>query len=241
VVQLSFLHLEQNVLEPHFDNFIASSSNQEAFHFISSWPHWHGMGCVLYGPKGSGKSHLLEVWQKKTNALQLQCGDISAKDPHELLKGANLVFIDDFDPIALCATGQRHLFHIYNILAERRGHILITSKTPPSSWDIPLPDLLSRMRSLTSIALTDPDDDLRRFMFATLFHERQIRIPTKIIDFLLTSTEKSLHSIQTTVQMIDEYALLLKRNVTLQLVKEALKFGPSWNLKKQAPFIRPAE
>ena len=42
-------------------DFYVSSSNQQAYDFINSWPKWIKRIVNIYGPTGSGKTHLSSI------------------------------------------------------------------------------------------------------------------------------------------------------------------------------------
>ena len=42
-------------------------SNQEAYDFINSWPRWIKRIVNIFGPSGSGKSHLASILKNKTS------------------------------------------------------------------------------------------------------------------------------------------------------------------------------
>ena len=47
------------------EDFYVSSSNQEAYDFVNSWPKWFKRIVNIYGPTGSGKTHLATIFKKK--------------------------------------------------------------------------------------------------------------------------------------------------------------------------------
>ena len=47
------------------EDFYVSPSNVEAFNFIESWPRWSKRTLNIFGPTGSGKSHLVSIFEKK--------------------------------------------------------------------------------------------------------------------------------------------------------------------------------
>ena len=55
---------------------------------------------------------------------------------------------------------ERALFHLYNLMRERRGHLLLVAELPPAHWRIALPDLASRLRAAPAVAVAPPDDEL---------------------------------------------------------------------------------
>jgi len=54
------------------EDFYVSPSNQEAYDFINSWPKWIKRIINIFGPSGSGKSHLTSILKSKTSYLQIE-------------------------------------------------------------------------------------------------------------------------------------------------------------------------
>ena len=52
------------------DDFYVSSSNKEAYDFIVSWPKWIRRTANIFGPPGSGKTHLSSIFKKKTSTFR---------------------------------------------------------------------------------------------------------------------------------------------------------------------------
>ena len=65
-----FLNLKNKSIH-NIDDFLISKCNQKAFNLINNWPNWEYRKIIIIGEKGSGKSHLGSLWQKKTNASVL--------------------------------------------------------------------------------------------------------------------------------------------------------------------------
>ena len=53
------------------EDFYVSPSNQEAYDFINSWPKWIKRTVNVFGPSGSGKSHLASILKSKSLSLLL--------------------------------------------------------------------------------------------------------------------------------------------------------------------------
>ena len=47
------------------EDFYVSSSNQKAYEFINAWPKWIKRIVNIFGPTGSGKTHLASILKKK--------------------------------------------------------------------------------------------------------------------------------------------------------------------------------
>ena len=51
------------------EDFFVSPSNKEAYDFIISWPKWIKRIVNIYGPPGSGKTHITSILKSKTSVL----------------------------------------------------------------------------------------------------------------------------------------------------------------------------
>ena len=50
------------------EDFIASGNNAAAVELIDRWPDWPSHVIVVAGPEGAGKSHLANVWRRRSDA-----------------------------------------------------------------------------------------------------------------------------------------------------------------------------
>ena len=46
-------------------DFYVSKNNFSVYKLIESWPNWPGKWVNIFGPKGSGKTHLANILKKK--------------------------------------------------------------------------------------------------------------------------------------------------------------------------------
>jgi len=61
------------------EDFYVSPSNQEAYDFINSWPKWIKRIVNIFGPPGSGKTHLASILKSKTSTLEIQSDALNDK------------------------------------------------------------------------------------------------------------------------------------------------------------------
>ena len=54
------------------DDFYVSPSNQDAFDFVNSWPKWVRRIVNIFGPHGSGKTHLASILKNKLQHLKFK-------------------------------------------------------------------------------------------------------------------------------------------------------------------------
>jgi chromosomal replication initiation ATPase DnaA len=141
-----------------------------------------------------------------------------ANVPGELATGA--LVVDDLDPASF---DERALFHLLNLAREDGASILLTGRVPPSSFDITLHDLRSRLRAVPVIPLTPPDDQLFRALIVKFCADRQMTVDESIVSYLATRIERSFAAARRTVELLDEEALRQRRPVTRALAAEVLK------------------
>lgn len=201
------------------DNFLEGSANAQALALVDRWPDWPNRVMMLVGPEGSGKSHLASIWASEAGARSVMAHALTpANVPGELATGA--LVVDDLDPASF---DERALFHLLNLAREDGVSILLTGRVPPSSFDITLHDLRSRLRAVPVIPLTPPDDQLFRALIVKFCADRQMTVDESIVSYLATRIERSFAAARRTVELLDEEALRQRRPVTRALAAEILK------------------
>lgn len=200
------------------DDLIVTSSNLDAASLVDRWPDWNGPFAVLVGPKGCGKTHLAEIWANRAQAYRLNLGAMSSADLDAAQAGKPIV-IDGLTPEVLDET---HLFHLMNSVRNAQSHMLLTSDTPIELWPIKTADLMSRIKSATTVTIAPPDDALLAGVISKLFSDRQVDVQVSVIQYIVQRTERSLDVANQLVQRLDKMALANKTSVTKPLVKQLL-------------------
>lgn len=200
------------------EDFLVAPGNAEAVAWIDRWPDWPAPMLVLHGPAGCGKTHLAHVLMARAGAI-IASGP--ALDPPALLR-APAVIVDDAERVAAAAGGEAALFHLFNAAKEADRKVLLTARTAPARWDLCLPDLRSRLQSVPTAEIGPPDDAVIAAVLVKLFADRQVRVGTEVIAYLLRHMERSHAAAVRTVEAADTASLAEKRPVTIPLVKRLL-------------------
>ena len=181
------------------EDFYVSPSNQEAYDFINSWPRWIKRTVNIFGPSGSGKSHLASILKNKTSCLQVNSNELNEKISEDLL------------------------FALWNIALQDNKYLMITSKKSIVSYKFKLKDLSSRVKSSLIIGIKLPSDDLISVILAKNFSDKQIKVEKKHIDYIIKRIDRSYEKISQFILILDKYSLKKGSPFSLKLIKEVLK------------------
>lgn len=200
-------------------DFLPSPCNRTALDAVLRWPIWPGPACLIVGPPGSGKTHLLSIWAQRSGAVVLQGRELwGPADPVQRLGASVACAVDEAEELA----DEALLFHLYNRVAERHGSLLLSASSPVSSWRLALPDLRSRLLTAWTVAIEPPDDGLLAALLVKQFADRQLRVDTGVVAFLVNRIERSFAAVRSVVQALDRASLRARRPVTMPLARLVL-------------------
>ncbi|MDE0943927.1 MAG: DnaA/Hda family protein [Alphaproteobacteria bacterium] len=207
-------------------DFLVTESNADAVAWLDRWPDWPGPAICLYGPENCGKSHLAHLWRERAQgrigARLIQPADLTGDTVPELA-GQGAIAIDYADcDMAAGIVSWEPLLHLYNLLAEQGGHLLIAARLPPKQWSIGLPDLRSRLLAAASVGILPPDDPLLMAVMAKMFADRQVRVNQDVLTYLAARIERSFLAAEQAVVQLDKASLSGNRAITVPLARAAL-------------------
>ena len=200
------------------EDFYVSPSNQEAYDFINSWPKWIKRIINIFGPSGSGKSHLASILKNKTSCLSINSNDLDEKTFLKF-KTKEALIIENLDE----KISEKLLFSLWNHALQDNKYLLITSKKPISLYKFKLKDLKSRVSRSLFIGMKLPDDDLISVIIAKNFSDKQIKVEKKHIDYIVKRIDRSYEKISQFILTLDKYSLKKGSPFSLKLIKEVLK------------------
>lgn len=208
----------------HFDGFVAGTNGAalaQLRDLARSLAQEQARGTppiYLWGPPGSGKTHLLRAL-----AAEVQAGghrvawfDAAAAPPWPLDEAWSVVVLDDCD--AYAAEQQQAAFALFIDAGTLGLPIVAAGAVPPVDLGV-RDDLRTRLgwghvHALQALTESDTRAALRREA-----DRRGIFLSDEVMDYLLTRFSRDLAHLLALLDRLDEFALSQHRAVTVPLLK----------------------
>jgi len=199
-------------------DFFVSSNNFSAFKLVDSWPNWPGKWLNIFGFKGSGKTHLANILEKKIDKVKL----VDAKDINnetiQDLNNLDCLIIDSFKN----NIDEKLFYSILNQSKQLENFIVINSTLQLNKFEINLNDLKSRFNSFIFIGIDLPTDDLLQVIISKSFSDKQIYLNPKVSEYIIKNVDRSYEKMIKFVKDIDELSLSSGKSININLIKKLL-------------------
>jgi chromosomal replication initiation ATPase DnaA len=192
-------------------------NNYEAYKLIKEWPNWSFKGINIYGPKKSGKSYLTKIFSDKVKSKIFDNKNINKKNLN-LILSQNVLIIEDIDFLR----DEVFFQTVLNDFISKNKFIYLTSYKLSWSISFKLKDLVSRLSSLVTVAITNPSDQLLSQILTKMLSDKQIYITKKEVDFVLKNIERSYEAASKFVKNLDELSLLYKKKISIKIINQAI-------------------
>jgi len=200
------------------EDFYVSPSNIKAYDFINSWPKWIKRIVNIFGPPGSGKTHIASILKSKTSVLEIDSGTLDDKVFFKFKTKEVLIIKNLNEDIS-----ENLLYSLWNTALQDNKYFLITSNKPINSYKFKLKDLISRINSCPCIGIELPSDDLISVILAKNLSDKQIKVEKSHIDYIVKRIDRSYEKIAQFILTLDKYSLKKGSPFSLKLIKEVLK------------------
>ena len=200
------------------EDYYVSSNNFSAYKLIEGWPNWPDRWVNIFGPSGSGKSHLSKILEKKIGDVKF----LNAKDvTNDLLPDLEIlkcVIIDNYNQNI-----DENLFYtILNHSKQLNTFIVINSLIPIKDMKLNLVDLKSRVGSFIDIGIELPTDELLRVIISKSFSDKQIIVSPKVSEYIIKNIDRSYEKITKFIKKIDDLSLSSGKSININLIKKVL-------------------
>jgi len=169
----------------------------------------------LWGPGGSGKTHLLRGFAAAAGAVYVAAASADWTQAEGLAAAA----VDDV--ARLGSAGQVALFDLCNSLRAVGGALAASGEAPPAQLALRA-DLRSRLASGIVLQLHPLSDEEKATALRRHAAGRGIALEDEAVRYLLTHFDRDMGTQIAALDALDRYSLERKRPITLPLLKEAL-------------------
>jgi len=173
----------------------------------------------VWGPSGSGKSHLLTA----SAALAASAGHAIG----QLGRGGEtpdcgLLLVDDVE--SLDERQQIGLFNAFNHRQASGQTLLVAGSRAPRDLSL-REDLRTRIGQALVFEIRPPNEAQRRRIIELLAERRGLRMSAEVLNFVLRHGSRDLPSLLSVFEALDQASLEHKRPITLPLLRSLLQTG----------------
>ncbi len=204
------------------EDYLGAPGNAAALSLIDAFPQWPSRVVCLVGPEGAGKSHLATIFAEEARAHVIAARDLARAHVPTALETGALVLED----LEAGAFDEAALFHLLNLAREQHAFVLMTARTPPSSFALATADLVSRLRAIPVFTIASADDALLGAVLVKLFADRQLAVDSATVNYILPRMQRSVAGARRIVEALDAMALARKRPVTRALAALLMREQP---------------
>jgi DnaA family protein len=179
----------------------------------------------LHGPRGSGRSHLLQaICAAAPGAGYFPLAQLAVHGVAvmEGLAALPLVAVDDLDLIAGDATWERALFRLYNECMAGGARLVVSAAVTAVSLPVGLPDLASRLSAMPHYALRPLDELRQREALRLHAAQRGIEVPEEALLYLQRRFARDMSSLHALLDQLDVASLEEQRRLTLPFIRKVL-------------------
>ena len=199
------------------EDFYVSTNNFNAYKLIESWPKWSSRYVNIFGPSGCGKTHLANIFKKKIKSLYIKASEVRDSSL-PLIKLSECLIVDDYkDNIE-----EKLFYSVLNQIHQSNQYIIINSLVPIKSSKVELNDLKSRFDNFIDIGIDLPTDDLIRVVLTKNFSDKQVKIESKLLEYILKNIHRSYADIFDLINKLDALSLSSGKSININLIKKVL-------------------
>ena len=199
-------------------DYYVSSNNFSAYKLIESWPKWPDKWVNIYGPKGSGKTHLANILKKKIDLIKILDAKNIDDEAVSRFKKLDCLIIENYEQ----NIDEKLFYSVLNHLKQINAYVVINSYYSMKNMEFEIRDLKSRTKNFVSLGIELPTDDLLRVIISKYFSDKQIYLSPKVAEFIIKNIERSYEKVFKFIKEIDDLSLSSGKSININLIKKVL-------------------
>lgn len=232
-----------------FENFVTGDSNKIAYAFVNA----ASKACIegsyiesnpvfIFGNAGLGKTHLMQAaghrvlkeTENRKNILYVTSEQFTTEltnalkenEPQkfrEKYRMVDILMIDDIQFIRTMPGIQQEFFHTFNELYQNNKIIIISSDRPPRELHGIDQRLITRFESGVMKEIESPDYETRIAILKKKAEQLNIDMSEDIYHYIASIITTNNRELEGAMKMVVSLHRLMKRDIDINLAKEALK------------------
>ena len=230
--------------EKTFQSFIESESNKLARMAglsIAEHPEESTFNPLyVYGPSGSGKSHLInaigmrykennpqkQVLYVTARQFQMEFTDSvrqnTAKDFINCYQFIDMLIVDDIQEWMNAPKTLEAFFQVFNNLLRNGKQIVFACDRPPVELQGMEERLLKRFACGLVVELEKPDMQLCIDILNAKCHKSCMKIPSEVIEFIANTVNNSVYDLEGVMNSLKVYSTVNKSNIDMDIAKRVI-------------------
>lgn len=210
-----------------FDNFLGLPRVQALVSALHAQLTPAGESVIyLYGPAGTGKSHLLQASCHVAAAtLYLPLSELRQYCAREVLHGVeqlDRVCIDDIHAVLGDADWELALFNLFNSARQQGCRLVFAGDAAPRALAVQLADLRSRLSWGIVYQLAQADDADKAAVLQFRAARRGLSLTPGVASYIVNRAPRGMAQLLEVLDLLDQASLDQQRALSIPFVKAAL-------------------
>ncbi len=227
-----------------FDEFVECDGNRLARNAALAIAHRPGSTSFnplfIYGNVGLGKTHLAQaichqamrvhpdlrvVYVSSDNFTNQFIAAIRNNRSHDFAnfyRGLNVLVVDDIQFLSGKERTQEEFFHLFNVLHQSGGQIVLCADRPPRDIQGIHARLVSRFQWGLTADISAPDFETRAAILLQKSRRYNLDLPTEVIDTIARSVSTNIRDLEGILTKLLAHSLLHQTEIDERLVCEVL-------------------
>jgi DnaA family protein len=181
----------------------------------------------LYGPSGTGKSHLLQASCQiaGTSALYLPLDELRQYSAQDVLQGVarmERVCLDDIQVVLGDPKWEVALFNLFNEARQQGCKLVVSADASPRGLALDLEDLRSRLSWGIVFQLAQCDDEEKAAILQFRAHRRGMFLSPGVANYIVSRAPREMMQLLAVLNQLDKASLTEQRALSVPFVKKTL-------------------
>lgn len=209
------------------DGFVREG-NQQPWEAVRRSIRGDGAPVYLHGPRGVGKTHLLQAACRalpaETTSAYVPLDHPALEDPTALdgLEATALVALDRLGACAGHPAWEEALFHLFNRCHTNGTPLLMADRLPPAELPLGLADLASRLAWGLVLSVQEPPEEALRSVLQGRARACGLELPEATAEYLLRRYPRDAGSLMEAFRRLERHSLAEGNRLTIPFVRRIL-------------------